>query len=348
MSADALPKGLSMQVEHMADMVDTVPVVFEATPDAPLGAVLTSFTAQHVDAKQKIPCEFRQSAELIIGPPNFSVYWKHEVDRAAVAVTEEAPFKIEIVEPKVPLVRNGLMSLKVLAQRKPGFKAPIAVSLIWNPPGVGSGGLTIPEGQNEALLPMNANSAAPIRKWKIVAIGVATVGDGPLWVSSQLATLEIAPPFASLSMERAAAEQGKETEIFCKVQNLTPFTGPAHVRLLGLPNPVTAPVVDVAAETKEFAFRVAVPKTSPAGTHRNIFCEFVVTKNGEPIVHYLGGTELRVDVPLPVKPAEAAKPQQVTVAKPAVTEAPKRLSRLEKLRQEQEEREKAAKTGQPK
>src|SRR5262249_24867612 len=182
-----------------------------------------------------------------------SIYWRHEVDRAAVAVTDEVPFKIQVVEPKVPLVQNGLMNLKVVAERKAGFKAPIYVQMLFNPPGVGSGGATIDEGQNETLIPMNANGSAQCRKRKIVVISAATVGNGPIWVSSQLATLEIAAPYVGFAMERAATEQGKSTDLFCKVQLNTPFEGKAHVQLVGLPNQVTAPPVEITKETKEFA-----------------------------------------------------------------------------------------------
>ena len=66
-------------------------------------------------------------------------------------------------------------------------------------------------------------------------------------------------------------------------------------------------------------------------------------QNGEPVVHNLGGTELRIDVPLPPKVAAPPPPPPPTqvAAKPAPPPpaAPpmKRLSRLEKLRLEQEE-----------
>jgi hypothetical protein len=77
----------------------------------------------------------------------------------------------------------------------------------------------------------------------------------------------------------------------------------------------------------------------------------VVTENGEPVVHNLGGSELRIDVPLPPKkdappPAAVAKsPTPAPMPNPAAP--PKRLTRLEQLRLEQEEREKAAKAGTP-
>ena len=131
------------------------------------------------------------------GQNNVNV-WSRTVDRLAVAVTEECPYTIEIVEPKVPLVRGGSMGLKVRANRKPGFKAAIAVYLPWNPPGVGSaGGIAIPEGQNEAVIPMNADGGAELRTWKIVVNGASGVASGPIMVSSQLANLTIAEPVSS-------------------------------------------------------------------------------------------------------------------------------------------------------
>jgi hypothetical protein len=266
--------------------------------------------------------------------------------REALAVTEEVPFSIRIVEPKAPLVQNGSMNLKIVAERKAGFKAPITVYPIFNPPGVSTGAATIPEGQNEVLMPMNAASNAQCRKWKTAVIATAGVGNGPVWVSSQLATIEVATPFFAFQMERAASEQGKNTEIFCKIQQLTPFDGNAKVNVLGLPPKVTTGEMQMTKETKELAFKLTVDKASPAGQHRNIFCQAIATVNGEPVVHNVGGTELRIDVPLPPKANAPAPAAAAAAPAPAAAKAPeKRLSRLEKLRLEQEEREKAAKAG---
>jgi hypothetical protein len=248
-------------------------------------------------------------------------------------------------------VQNGSMNLKITAERKPGYTAPITIIPLFNPPGVGSAtSATIPEGQTETLLPMNAAPGAPARKWKIAVLGTATVGNGPVWVSSQLATLEIAPPFLTFAMERAAAEQGKEASLFCKVQHTTPFQGAAKVHLVGLPPKVTANEVEITNDTQEFAFKLGIDKTSPPGQHKNLFCQVVVVQNGEPVLHNLGGTELRIDVPLPPKANEPPKPAPAPVAAqpaPATKPPEKRLTRLEQLRKEQEEREKAAKEGTP-
>ncbi len=136
------------------------------------------------------------------------------------------PFSIEIVEPKVPLVRNGSMSLKIVATRKEGFTAPIKVQMLYNPPGVGSSGsISIPEGQNEVVIPLTANSGAEVNKWKIVVLGDATVGDGPITVASQMATLEVAEPFVSFAFQAAATEKGKPTDIVVKVTKAKDFEG---------------------------------------------------------------------------------------------------------------------------
>ena len=143
-----------------------------------------------------------------------------------VAVTQSVPFKIEVVEPKVPLVRGGSMNLKVVATRQEGFKAPIAIRMLYNPPGVGSSGsVVIPEGQTEALIPLTAVGDAEISKSKIAVLGEATVGDGPVLVSSQLATLDVAEPYLAFAFQAAAVEQGQTTELVINVEKKKDFPG---------------------------------------------------------------------------------------------------------------------------
>ena len=108
-----------------------------------------------------------------------------------MAVTEEAPFSIEIVEPKVPLVRGGSMSLKVVAKRKPGFTAPdrdlpalepAGRRLVWRR-------RRSPRRRTRPSIPMNADGGAALPTWRIVVNGTAGTDDGPVRVSSQLAKL---------------------------------------------------------------------------------------------------------------------------------------------------------------
>jgi hypothetical protein len=338
---DKLPAGVSVEAPPIVASQGVVPVLFSAKPDAPLAAALTPVTGKPADPKLNVPSHFEQMSVLVFGQNNVNV-WSRTVDRLAVAVVEECPYTIEIVEPKVPLVRSGSMGLKVRANRKPGFKAAIYVYLPWNPPGVGSGGgITIPEGQNEAVIPMNADGGAELRTWKIVVNGPSNVATGPIMVSSQLANLTIANPYVGLAFQSASVEQGKEVDMAVKVSKNTDFAGDAEVTLVGLPNKVTTDVKKITKDTTDLVFHIKTDKTSPAGNHASLFCQVVIKQNGEPIVHNIGTGTLRIDVPLPPK-ANAPAPV-AAAAKPAAPAAAKPLSRLEKLRLDSKQAKNAGK-----
>ncbi|HEX3147961.1 MAG TPA: PPC domain-containing protein [Gemmataceae bacterium] len=347
---NGLPAKVTMATETMAGNMSMVPIVFEAAPDAPLATGRVAYTGSHVDPNVKLKSAFDVRSDFVYSAPGQSLYTYKNEPETVLAVTEAVPFKLTIVEPKVPLVHGGSMNLKIVAERTAGFKAAITVVPLYNPPGVGSASsVVIPEGQNEVMLPLNANGGAPVRKWKYVVMGNAPIASGPVWVSSQLATIEIAPPYLNVTIERGAVEQGKDTQMFVKPTVAKAFAGDAVIRLIGLPTKVTTTELKINKDTKEIAFPIKVEPTAPAGTHRNIFCQVVVMENGEPVVHSVGSSELRIDVPLP--PKKDAPPPAKTVAAPPPmpnpATPPKRLSRLEQLRLEQEEREKAAKAGMP-
>jgi hypothetical protein len=235
-----LPPGVTMHTDPMPSNLSVIPVVFEAAADAPIGGKLVDFTARHADPSQNIRGGFVNRADFIVGPPGQSLYRWKDVNRLAVAVVEPLPFQLEIVEPKVPLVRDGSMQLRILAHRQEEFTAPITVELPFQPPGVGAAtSVTIAEGQTEALYPVNAGSNAQLGKWKVFALGSANV-NGIVWASSQLANLEVAVPYVAFDMQRTACEQGQETKIYCKLNHNTPFEGSATAQLLGLPTKASA------------------------------------------------------------------------------------------------------------
>jgi hypothetical protein len=349
MSLGQLPAGLTMNGEAMDPGLNVVPVVFEAKPDAAIGGALTTINAIPADAKVKAKCTTSFDAAFALGQPGQTVYSRHVVEKAAVAVTDVCPYSIEVIEPKVPIVQNGSYNLRIVAKRATGFKGAITVFPLWTPPGMGiASAATIAPEATETVLPMNAAPNAGPRKWKTAVTAVSDAGKGPVWVSSQLFTIEIAPPPLTISMERPAVEQGQSTQLFCKVAVAAPFEGKAKVKILGLPAKVTTTDLELTKDSKEIVFPIAADKTSPAGKHGGIFAQVVIEKGGELITMAAGGTELRIDVPLPPKAAAATPAPMATPSPTANPAAPmKRLTRLEKLRLEQEEREKAAKGGTP-
>ncbi len=341
-----LPEGVSADAGAMAANQPTLPVLFEAKGDAPLAAALVRVEGRPLDPKLKIPSEFRQTTEFTLGQNNVP-YWSRSVDHLAVAVTEEAPFSIEVVEPRVPLVRGGSMMLKVRATRKPGFDAAIAVSLPWNPPGIGSsGGVAIAEKATEAEIPINADGGAALATWRVVVNGTAGTASGPLMVSSQLAKLTVADRFLNFTYQPASVEQGKETDLVVAVARAVDFEGEATATLIGLPNKATTEPRKFTKDAKELVFRIRTDAASPAGNHQNLFCQVAVPKDGEAILHNLGSGQLRIDAPLPAKPraapVAAAAPAPTPAPAPEAPKAEKRLSRLEKLRAEALERARGA------
>ncbi len=338
-----LPPGITMVAEPMPANMNVMPVVFEAAADAPLSGKLIDFTARHADPKQNISGGFTNRADFVIAQPGQSLYAWKDVSKLAVAVVDELPFHLEIVQPKVPIVRTGSMQLKIVAHKKEGWDEDITVQFPFRPPGIGAtSSVKIPKGKTECLYPLSANSGAQIRKWPVYVIGSANVG-GSAWVASQMAQLEIAEPFVNVTLARAAVEQGQETDIIGTIEVKREFPGKAKVELLGLPHKVTTSVMEIDKDAKEVIFRVKTDAASPVGSHKTVHCRVTITQEDEPIVHArLGSTELRIDKPLPPKktaptPAKPAAPK--IAAKPAAKPpVEKRLTRLEKLRLEAKKR----------
>jgi hypothetical protein len=340
LSADGLPAGITMNAENVAENLDVVPVVFEATPDAPVAGKLLDLTGACAKPEVAVKGVFRQTVNLVPNNQcgNAQPFYVGEVGKLAVAVADEAPFKINIVQPKVPLVQGGSMQLKVVAEKKPDFKAPIYLQMVFYPPGIGAGTAQINPDQNEAVIPLNAEDGAQARKWKIAVMGAADLPNGRVWVSTQLAELEVAPPFMTMKMEMATVEQGKPGQVLVNIEHKTPFEGKAKVQLVGFPPNVTgAPdVMEVAAGDKAVTFNINTTDKAPVGQHPSLLCIVTVTKDGEPIVHNLArGGVIRVDAPPPpAAPAAAAAPMSEQPAPPPAAPEAKPLSRLEKLRQE--------------
>lgn len=343
-SANGLPAGVQMHVDTMSDAVNQIPVVFEAAADAKPAGALVDLVARHADANVKIEGRLRQSIDLIRFQ-NTSFYTV-TVDRLATAVTETVPFKISIVEPKVPIVRRGMMELPIQVERSGDFKGEIEVRMLWTPPGVGAGTLKIAGDKSAGTIHLDANDGARVGKWKIAAVAVTDLGGGPFEVSSQLATLEVAEPFLDFTVEKARTELGKPVEMVVKVAHKTPFEGQASAELIGLPPKVATTQAAVTAATPEVKYRLEVPTSAPAGRHGGVFVRAVVTREGQPVVHQSPAGELTLDAPLPPKDPQEEARRAEAKRKAEEEQARKKAERLaaaEKRREEARRRQEAGK-----
>jgi hypothetical protein len=298
-----LPAGVTLQADRMARNIDAMPLVFEAAPDAPIGMKLLDLTATGTNGTEAVVGSFRQNVELVQGPPNNASYYATSVDKLCVAVTREAPFHLRIVEPKVPLVQGGSMRLEVVADRAAGFDEPINVQMVWNPPGVSSESeTTISKDATNVFYQLSANGGAETRVWKIAVLGHAKVDEGPLYVSSQLANLEVAPPFLSGKIETLWLNPGKSGNLTVNLQQTKPFEGKAAIRLCGLPENVAAPEKEITHDDQEVVFEVTADEKCRPGPYKNLSCSVEVKENGQVIPHNIAhGGILRV---VPPKKAE--------------------------------------------
>lgn len=131
-------------------------------------------------------------------------------------------------------------------------------------------------------------------------------------MSSRLTKLTVAPQFLKLAFKPVSVEQGKAVDLAVKIDQAVAFPGQAKVMLLGLPNKVTTDPVLITKDSKDMVFHIQTENASPAGDIKNLFCEVVISQNGEPITHHLGTGRLRIDKPLP--PRTGPGPGKVATA----------------------------------
>ncbi|MFP6883138.1 MAG: PPC domain-containing protein [Roseibacillus sp.] len=330
LGAANLPSGVSLDRDTASRSINTMPVIFEATPEAEIAGALYHLHVK--DPKSELTGPFTESIHHI-EVNNAGTFHSYHDERITIAVIEEAPFELNLEVPPVPLVKNGTMNLKITAKRHPDFKEAIKLTLPWRPPGVSApSSVTIPKEKNEVVMEINANGGAAVAKWRIFVSGEATCSKGPLLISSKLQPIEIADPYVGGKIELVATEIGQNTDLVCTIAVHTEFEGEAKINVNGLPHGVTSEELTITKESKEITFPLAVSKEAKKGKTSNLFCSVVITEKGHPIRGtVMGGGVLRIDPPPPApkKPVVAKKEPP----KPAETKpVKKRLSRLEQLR----------------
>lgn len=356
LEAQNLPAGVSVAMPAFTGGLNEVPVLFTAAADAVPAGALVPMTGKSLDPNVSVVGAFAQRAMLVRGNNNSDV-WGHDTDRLAFSLAEEIPFTIELVQPKAPLVRNGSLNLKVVATRKEGFTAEIRVQLLYNPPGVASSAnITIPAGQNEALIPLTANGGAAVGTWQVVALGRARSEanmsekreerrrrGGGYEAATGFVNLNISEQYFKMAFEKSAVEIGQASEVVVRIEKLTDFEGAAKCELNGLPAgaSVEGPL-EFTKDSTELAFKVKTAADARPGKFNSLVCITTFPVDGDVVTHTLGTGELRIDEPLPPK-VNAPMPAAAPMPMPApAAEAPpmKRLSRLEQLRLEKEQQAK--------
>jgi hypothetical protein len=336
-----LPEGMSQSEATVPADLNSVSVILHAKDDsANIGKLVDLTGSVTANPETTVVGHLTQRSQIIRGQNNVDV-WGHYADRLAVAIVDPVPFDIVVEQPKVPIVRNGTLPLKVRAVRKDGFNKAIQLRLLTKPPGIAaSGSISIAADKNEAEIPLTANGGAAMKSWPITVIASADAGAGTVQIASQFITLEVADKLFDFKFNKTMVEQGKPAKIAVEVAVNRPVEGTVELELLGIPPGTTIPTPKqtVTGDKAQLVYQMEVAADAKPGSHKTIVCRGTVTNDKGVIAQTNGTIEVQIDVPLPAPAAKpvAAAPAQAPAANPvAVAEKP--MTRIEQLRKLREE-----------
>jgi hypothetical protein len=310
-----LPAGLSYTADLLPQGQGTVPVLVSAAPDAPVDGALARVqgTWTQEGNPQPLTGELREEIRLIEGR-NDTTFFGRPVDRLAIAVSEPAPFSVEVAPVQAPFVHGGARNLIVKVNRKEGFADAIALAFPWLPPGIGGGTATLPGDQNQAEIRLEVRDA-PVGRYKIFVSAQAA----GYTLCTPWAEIEVQEPWVRFNLAAVETEKGKPIEMKASLEQKHPFEGSFEVRLINLPKGVNVPPLEFNAASTELTFPLDVTSEAPAGKFENIMALAYIAYNGEQIQHISGNASLKVYEPLPPELAAQAPPPPP----PAAEEAPK-------------------------
>ena len=333
--AQNLPEGVTMFAPKAPSNFSSVPILFSATPDAPLSKTLTKIDINHQkpDSNLTIRGNYRHRVDLVYGPPNNRTYYEGTYDVLPVAVVEPVPFRVKLHTPATPIVRGGSLSLKVEVIRDANFTKDIVVKILTRPPGIGaSSNIKITSKNSIGYYPLTANAGTPIGEWEIGVQGeVAASGGGNMLAASEFVKLKVEEPYLSMKINMAAIQRGENGDMVCDLDISRPFEGIAKAELKGLPPFSVTEQVEFDSNTSQIRFAITTEEKARAGLTKNLFCFVRVPFSGHLVTHTVGqGGQFRLDNPPPKPKVVSAKPKP-SAPKPVVKKV-KPLSRLEQLR----------------
>lgn len=316
--AIGLPEGVTMHAPRVTPAMPRVPVVFEAARSAKVQGKFIEIVARPAGdetkegEERKLVSGFRQSIPMNASGNN-DFYLFNTFEKLAIAVTEPAPFSIEIEEPKSALVQNGEISLKFKIVRAEGFEEPVSVAMEWKPTGVSTGTpITArtdkPEG--EYLLGAARNATAGTYQVTLSAVSGAQRpayrdAASRTYVSTQPFKLVVAEPHIDAKFARASIERGKTASLTVKLNHLKPFDGKAKATLARLPRGIklVEPFREIAPEDKEVTFTLQATDECLTGGYQGMTLDLTVTEDGQAVRQLSGYGTLRIDAERGVKSA---------------------------------------------
>ncbi len=298
-----LPPGVTAEFGQIPAGQTQLPVLFHANAEAAPAGALADMIGRWKNGEAVIKGRFDHNIRLILGN-NQTVFDFYQPDRVALAVTEDAPFTLEIPQPKVPMPVNGSRYLRVVATRKDGFTAPIQIGAPWLPTGCGVPGATIAEGQNETQIRLEVRGDAPRGEFPLLVVGEAA----GYKVATPFAKITVEEPWLATEVVETQGELGASVSWPVKVTVAKPFEGQFSMEMLGMPKGITAEAQPLTAATTELTFPVVIAADAPEGKHGPFVYQTKITIEGEETICAMGGAQLKLFKPLPPELQAAAPP----------------------------------------
>lgn len=301
--AEGLPPGVSLANTRIPGGSVVWPVQIIAATDAQPGGAVITLGVRSTDPAAPIRTASVQRIPFInhSGGNNWRTVL---VDRFIMAVTDAAPFSVELQQPAIPLARGGELAIPVKITRRAGFnesidfKADFGASGVVLPPAE-----TIPGDSSAAILRISAAASAQLGSGPLSVIATTLrevnsyLGTGEVRVAAPVISLSIAEPYLTLSSEPASVRRSGRAQYRWSVTPKSPFEGEAVVNLLGLPKGVSVcePLPRISALAKEVVFEIQASDEALLGPTTGLECEITVRAAGQEIRQRTGKGNLRID-----------------------------------------------------
>ncbi|QEL13416.1 PPC domain-containing protein [Limnoglobus roseus] len=309
-----LPKGVTVTAPKLTPGVTKVPVVFEAAADVKPQAALIDLVVRPAKGEATFVSGYRQTI-LMNGYGNNDYYMHVLIEKLALAVTEEAPFAVEVEEPKTSLVQNGEMLVNFKVKRQPGYTGPVTVLMDWKPTGINTATpVTVAGDKTEGTYLLGASRNATAGK-QAVTLTAVSGGSGRrkrnddtdrTYVASKLFSVTVAEPHVEARIPRTSIERGKTATITLKLNHLQKFDGKAKATLARLPRGVelVEPTKEITSADKEVSFTLKATTEALVGNYQGVTMDLTVIENGQPVRQLSGYGQLRIDAERGAKPGK--------------------------------------------
>jgi hypothetical protein len=303
--AVGLPDGVTMTAPRIAPGMTRVPVVFEAASDAKPRSAFINLMVKHAGDEEKTLASGYRQVVPMNQYGNNDFYLHTVVDKLLVAVTEPAPFTIEVEEPRSALVQNGETALRFSVRRAPDFDGPVTVSMEWRPNGVNiATPVTIPPDKTEGEYLIGAARNATAGSYQVTLTAI----NGPAranyndpadrtYVAAKPFKLTVAEPHIEGRFVRTSIERGKTADVVCRLNHLKPFAGKAKATLARLPRGVeiVEPTREITTEDKEVVFTLRATEDCLLGNFQGVALDVTVMEDGQATRQLSGFGMLRID-----------------------------------------------------